>query len=75
MTGKIFGECLAIGGSVGWRWYGGREDFTLRSSDEVIFMKEGYMMVKQYGGILGTREECHILGKFLITEVLDSATS
>jgi len=51
------------------------ENTVVRSSDGVIFEKEGYMTVKRYGGLLGTREEYHIVGKFLITEILDSATT
>lgn len=48
------------------------ENTVVRSSDGVIFEKEGYMTVKRYGGLLGAREEYHIVGKFMITEILDS---
>jgi hypothetical protein len=38
----------------------------------VIFSKEGCMTVKRYGGILGMREEYHIVGTFKITEFVTS---
>jgi len=50
----------------------GYEDSVVRGTNGVIFMKEGYMTVKRFGGLLGGREEYHIVGKFSITKVLDS---
>ena len=38
----------------------------------VLFSKEGCMTVKRFGGILGMREEYHIVGTFKITEFIAS---
>jgi len=50
-----------------------QEDATIRTSNGMILMKDGYMSVKRYGGFMGGREEYHIVGKFTITDILDCA--
>jgi hypothetical protein len=47
-------------------------EYSVIQGPGVLFSKEGCMTVKRYGGILGMREEYHVVGTFKIDEFVSS---